>query len=251
MTKDKVTEALVGALKQALAEPKEQRLFKSGKLDGLFPGRSSVHTEAATWALRDGLLEVVRTEVRGKTSIDWVRSTPQAVQFVHDQEAPLQTLKDLRSVLQTTREGLPVWLAEMRRDVQALVTHLTEETQRWTHRLDHLSQRVEEAILRLEAGEAATANGCPPAVSWTHEALVYLDRRRDGGAAGPCPLPELFAALRQHHTDLSLKTFHEGLRRLHERHALRLLPFAGPAGELPEPEYALPDGAAVLYFAAR
>jgi hypothetical protein len=251
MTTDKVTEALVGALKQALAEAKEQRLFKSGKLDGLFPGRSSVNTEAANRALRDGLLEVVRTEVRGKTSIDWVRSTPRAVQFVHELESPLQNLKDLRNVLHTTREGIPAWLAEMRRDLQALVAHLTEETQRWTHRLDHLGQRVEEAILRLEAGDGAAVDGRSRPVSWTHEALIYLDRRRESGAAGPCPLPELFVALREHDADLSLKTFHEGLRRLHERHALQLLPFTGPPGELPEPEYALPDGAAVLYFAAR
>jgi hypothetical protein len=251
MTTDKVTEALVSALKQALAEPKEQRLFKSGKLDGLFPGRSSVHTEAANRAVRDGLLEVVRTEVRGKTSIDWVRSTPRAVQFVHELESPLQNLKDLRNVLHATREGIPVWLADMRRDLQTVITHLTAETQRWTHRLDHLAQRVEEAILRLEADEGAAANGRLPPVSWTHEALAYLDRRRESGAAGPCPLPELFAALREHHADLSLKTFHDGLRRLHERHALRLLPFSGPPSDLAEPEYALPDGAAVLYFAAR
>jgi hypothetical protein len=251
MTKDKVIESLVEALKQAIVESKEQRLFKSGKLEGLFPGRSAVHTEAANRALRDGLLEVVRTETRGKTTIDWVRSTPRAVQFVHEQESPLQTLKDLRTVLQTTREGVPVWLAEMRRDLQALAAHLTEETQRWTHRLDHYSRQVEEAIRRLEAGEPVMVNGSPSGRSWTHEALVYLDRRRAGGATGPCPLPELFAALYEHHAGLSLKEFHEGLRRLHERHALQLLPFSGPAGELPEPEYALPDGGAVLYFAAR
>jgi hypothetical protein len=250
MTKDKVTEALVSALKQALVEAKEQRLFKSGKLDGLFPGRSGVHTEAANQALREGLLEVVRTETRGKTTIDWVRSTPRAVQFVHEQESPLGVLKDLRGVLQTTREGVPVWLAEMRRDLQTLVSHLSEETERWTNRLNHMSRQVEEAILRLETGEAAVAGGSE-AVSWPQQALIYLDRRREGGAAGPCPLPELFAAMRQDHADLSLRGFHEGLRRLHDRHALRLLPFSGPAADLPEPEYALPDGAAVLYFAAR
>ena len=48
MTKDKVTEALVEGLKQALAEPGEQRLFKSGKLTGLFPGRTGANAEAAT-----------------------------------------------------------------------------------------------------------------------------------------------------------------------------------------------------------
>src|SRR5688500_13815185 len=40
MGMDKVTETLVTALKQALTEPNEQRLFKSGKLAGLFPGRT-------------------------------------------------------------------------------------------------------------------------------------------------------------------------------------------------------------------
>jgi len=248
---DKVTETLVAALKQALAEPAEQRLFKSGKLAGLFPGRSGVNAEAATRALRDGLLEVVRTESRGKVVLEWVRPTPRAVHFVHDHESPVRALEDLRTALQTTREAVPVWLAEMRRDLQALATQLTEEAQRWTHRLDALSLRVEEALRRAEAGESPAANGSVPAISWASEALGYLDRRRDGGATGHCPLPELFAALRQQHADLSVKAFHDGLRRLHDRRALRLLPFTGQPSALPEPEYALPDGGAVLYYAAR
>ena len=37
---DKLTEVLLEALKQALAEPGEQRLFRSGKLPGLFSSRS-------------------------------------------------------------------------------------------------------------------------------------------------------------------------------------------------------------------
>ena len=58
---DKVTEALIDALKQCLADPAEQRLFKSGKLDGLFAGRTGANAEAASRALADGLLEVVRS----------------------------------------------------------------------------------------------------------------------------------------------------------------------------------------------
>jgi len=42
--------------------------------------------------------------------------------------------------------------------------------------------------------------------------------------------------------------FHEGLRRLQERRALRLLPADDSAG-LPQPEYALFDGSRVLYSA--
>ena len=250
MTRDKVTDALVEALKQALAEPGEQRLFRSGKLAGLFAGRGGVNAAAATRALRDDLLQVVRTESRGKTSIDWVRPTPRAVQFVHDHESPVRVLEELREVLRSNREGMPVWLAEVRRDLQALVVQVTEEAQRWTHRLEVLSQRVEEALLRAEAGQAAAVNG-PAASSWTTAALSYLDRRRDGGGAGHCPLPELFAALKEQHADLSVKAFHEGLRRLHDRRALRLLPFTGAAAKLPEPEYALLEGGTVLYYAAR
>src|SRR6059058_291622 len=60
MSTDKVLDALIAALKQALAEPDEQRLFRSGKLPGLFATRSGANAEAAERAVRDGLLEVVR-----------------------------------------------------------------------------------------------------------------------------------------------------------------------------------------------
>src|SRR5436309_3448963 len=115
---DKVTAILLEALRQGAAAGGEQRLYRSGKLPGLFAGRTTVHSELASQAVRDGLLEVVRTETKGK-----------------------------------------------------------EES-------------------------------------------------------------------------LTVKDFHVGLRRLHDRGALRLLPFEGPEGP-PEPEYALLDGAAMYYFAAR
>jgi hypothetical protein len=82
------------------------------------------------------------------------------------------------------------------------------------------------------------------------DALNYLDRRRNGGATGPCPLPELFGALARQHAGLSVTAFHEGLRRLNDCRAVQLQPADGP-GELPQPEYALLDGGALLYFAAR
>ena len=44
--------------------------------------------------------------------------------------------------------------------------------------------------------------------------------------------------------ELSLAGFHDGLRRLGDYRVVRLLP---DAGQLAEPEYALIDGATVLY----
>lgn len=251
MTKDKVTEALLDALKLALAEPGEQRLFKSGKLSGLFPSRSGANAEAAVQALRDHLLEIVRTETKGKTTIEWVRLTPRGVDFVHDHESPILVLRELRTVLQTTRDGVPLWLADLRRDVQTLGTQLADEVQRVLHQLEALQQRVEEALRRADASGPQVPDGVRSAVPWALEALAYLDRRQTGGAGSECALPELFAALREQHADLTLTTFHDGLRRLRDSRALRLLPFTDLTQQLPEPEYALLDGASMFYYVSR
>lgn len=248
---DKVTEALAAALKQALAEPGEQRLYKSGKLAGLFPGRTGAGGEAAAQALRDGLLEMVRTETKGKTAIEWVRLTPRGVNFLHDHESPVLVLRELRAALQTSRDGVPTWLTQMRQDLQAFEAQLAADAQKYLQRLDALTRRVEEALLRADALGPIVPDGIASSSPWARDALVYLDRRRSNGAAEGCPLPELFEALREQHADLGLTAFHDGLRRLYDRRAVRLLPYTGPAEQLPQPEHAILDGAAVLYYASR
>lgn len=248
---DKVTETLVEALKLALAEPGEQLLFKSGKLPGLFAGRAGVNAEAAAQALRDGLLEVVRTEAKGKTTLEWVRITPRAMEYLHQQESPVEALKDLRTILQANREAIPLWLAEMQRELHALCGRLTEEAQRWTHRLEALGAQVEAALRRADVAGAQLSDGMRTETPWAVDALTYLDHRRSGGANGDCPLPELFAALRDRYPELALSAFHDSLRRLHDRRALRLLPFTASPGEMSEPEYALLDGANLFYYVTR
>ncbi|MBY0525755.1 MAG: hypothetical protein K2R98_20285 [Gemmataceae bacterium] len=248
---DKVTEALLAALKQALAHSGEERLFKSGKLSGLFPGRAGTNAEAALRALQDGLLEVVRTESKGKTTIEWVRITPRGVNYLHDTEAPVVVLRELRAALQTSREGVPAWLAQLRQDFLAFETRMADDAAKYLQQLAALSRRVEEALHRAESHGAALPNGAAAAVPWASDALNYLVRRQDSGATGDCPLPELFAALRDTHVELSLTGFHDGLRRLTDLRALRLVPFTASAEQLPQPEYALLDGADVLYYAAR
>jgi hypothetical protein len=240
----------VEALRQALAEPAEQRLYKSGKLEGLFPGRTGANAAAAERALRDGLLEVARTETKGKTVIDWVRLTPRGVDFLHDHDSPVRALQELRTALEVNQQAVPLWLAEMRAGLQAFDERLAADAQKWVQRLEALTRRVEEALRRLEAAAPLLPPDVAEAHPWAIDALNYLDRRRSGGAPGDCPLPELFAAVVRQHPALSVSAFHEGLRRLHDRRALRLRPAASLA-DLPQPEYALLDGAAVLYYAAR
>jgi hypothetical protein len=251
-----VEQSLVNALRQALSEPGEQRLYRSGKLSGLFPNRNGVHGSAAAEALRDGLLESVRTETKGKTVIEWVRLTPHGVEFLHDRESPLIPLQELRSTLRLNQQAMPVWLTEMRGALQAMDERLAADARKWLERLDALARRVDETLRRLEQ----SAPLLPPEIAqehpWAIDALNYLDRRRlaagtsANGDTLSCPLPELFAALMRQHPDLSVRMYHEGLRRLHERRLVQLQP-AASLDDLPQPEYALLEGAAVFYHVAR
>ncbi len=248
MPTDKVTEALLEALKQGLARPGEHRLYRSGKLDGLFPGRGGAGAEASARALREGLIETVRTEAKGKTVIDWVRLTPRAVDFVHEHESPLRALEELRAELRATRDGVPAWSEEVRRSLAALGDRMAEDSARMLQRVEALSARVEEALRRLALLGPNLPDGVAKAVPWAEDALTYLERRRAGGAAGPCPLSDLFAALAGRQPEFTIARFHDGLRRLHERRLVHLLPAAAGPGEAPPAEYALFDGGAVYYY---
>jgi hypothetical protein len=247
---DKVTSTLLAALKKALAEPGEQRLFRSGKLDGLFRSRGGAAAEAAARALRDGLLDVVRTEAKARVLIDWVRPTPKAVVFVHEQQAPTAALHELRDALQMTRMSLPVWVANLQQRLDELGGELEREMHAVSRRLDALCRRVEEAIERAEAARPRLDGEVARHIPWAGDALEHLDRRRDGGLETACPLSELFAAVRELHPALTVAEFHHGLRRLFDRGLVRLLPPEGPSA-VAEPEYALLDGFATYYYAQR
>jgi hypothetical protein len=246
---DKVTEALVQGLKQAAAAGGEQRLFRSGRFSGIFRSRAGAGGEAATRAVRDGLLEVVRNEARGKTIVEWVRLTPAGLEFLHTQESPLAALQELQAALRMSREGVPVWMAQIREELDTLAARLNEEVQRISRRLEVLTQCVTEALRRAAAAAPQLPAETTAAVPWGPQAVDYLHKRREGGAAVECSLPELFAAVHPQHPQLTIKEFHAGLRRLADRGILKLLP---PTDDqpLPEPEYAFLDGTKTSYYAA-
>jgi hypothetical protein len=252
MGADKVTEALLDGLKLALAENgREQRLFRSGKLAGVFAGRTGVNGEAARRAIADELLNVVRTETKGKTTTEWVRLTPRGERFLHEQESPVRALDELRAALQAARDGVPAWQAEIRRDLDALAERLTEDSRQFLRTLEALTGRVEQVLRRLEQAGPDLPEPVRAAVPWGLDAVAFLDRRRADGHAGGCPLPDLFAAVSVQHPGLAVSAFHDGLKRLQEERALRLLPLTTPSEELPEPEFALFDRDGVFYHAAR
>ncbi len=234
VTDPRRTEHLLDALKTALATPGEHRLFRSGKIAGLFPARTGPAGEAAMQAVRDGLLETIRTEAKGKFVTEWVRATPKAVGFVHENDSTRSILRELKDVLQATRTGVPAWMAEAKQELAALSASFEVRAAAMLARLDDLAKRCEAALRRAEATGSAIAEPVARVVPWAMAALDYLDKRSETGAGGECPLPELFHALRERLPELTLPEFHDGVKRLHDVRAVRLLP-----GELAEPEYAV------------
>jgi hypothetical protein len=240
---DATQSLLLDALRAAAGHDGEIRLYRSGKLPGLFAARTTAHAEAAAHGLRDGLIEVVRSETRGKTVAEFVRVTPKGLDIVVKNESPARAMDELRDVLATNGQNLPGLVAEIRRELEALTRHSVDEVTRIGKRLDRLAEQVEAALRKAETQRLAAP------VAWGPAALEYLDGHRKVTGQGGCPLPKLFAALLEYQHDLGIKEFHAGLRGMQQHGLLRLLPYDAADGP-PQPEYALPDGEALLYYVA-
>jgi hypothetical protein len=238
---------LFDALKLGAAEAGEQRLYRRGKLPGLFAQRTSVNAEIADAAVKDGLLEVTRVETTGKATIEWVRVTQKGQQFLVDGESPIRALEELREALAVHQQGLPAWAGQMNARIDTLSRSFVGEIEAMRQRLDQLAGNVEAALARIEA---VRAEADLPETPWGPEALDALERRKQVGLGTRCPLADLFAALKETHAELTVKEFHAGLKSLQDRRLIALLPGVG-SGDTPGPEYALLDGPAVFYYASR
>lgn len=236
--------ALLEALKAGSLERGEARLYRRGKLPGLFGQRTRLNAEIADQAVKDGLLEIARIETVGKTTVEWVRVTPKGLNFLLEIESPARALEELRESLALNKEGLPAWAAQMQARIDELAANFHTEIALMRDRLEQLSQRAVSAIERLEAAKAAPT---PAVVPWAGETLDFLERRRQVGLGKRCPLADLFAALKERLAELTIKEFHAGLKRLHEAKTIALWPSTGN-GDAPGPEYALLDGAALYYY---
>src|SRR5262245_49656700 len=232
---ERLTPLILEALRTASLNPGEHRLYRAGKTPGLFPNRAGLSGEAAQEALRAGLLEEARAEVRGKSTVQWVRATPAGIQFLQEKESPLSALNDLRELLKNASNALPPWAARLGDKVESLCRQLQEEATEWTKQLDSMGQRVEDALRRAELAKTKK-----PVASLGASVLAYLDQRDSLLTQAACTLPELFSAVQAASPKLTIKAFHEELLRLRDGQTIQLIPFSGSLADLPEPEYALP-----------
>jgi len=216
------TELLLDALKAAVAETRDHRLFSSGKFTGLFPNRSTACAEAAHEANSLGLFETVRTETKAKQVIEWVRITPKGIAFLHDHDSPKAVLQDLKATLNATAAGIPDWMHDTREQLAELKIDFESKAGEMIAQLAELTTRVEAALRRVDAATPKLPSILQTVVPWGVTALEYLDHRREVLVSGECSLRELFVALRPKFPDLSVPDFHTGLRRLHDNRSIQL-----------------------------
>lgn len=240
-------ELLLDGLKAAIATPGEHRLFRFGRLAGLFPSRAGLSAEAAGLALRLGLIESTRSEIRGKLVVEWVQATTRAVGYVHEHDSPKSVLRELKVVLQATRDGVPVWMKEAKAEIADISYRFDRRANALLKRLDEVAERIDSVLRRAEAKAPSVAEPVGRMIPWAVDALEYLDHRAEGGATGPCPLPELFHAIRLKQPDLPLPAFHDGVRRLHDLRAIRL----AESDMMAEPEHAVLADGKLMYAAIR
>ena len=228
-------ELLLDALKTAVGEARDHRLFSSGKFSGLFPNRSTACAEAAHEANGLGLFETVKTESKGKQVIEWVRITPKGIAYLHDHDSPKAVLQDLKATLSATSAGIPAWMHDTREQLAELKIEFESKAGEMLVQLAELTSRVEAALRRVDAATPRLPSILQTVVPWGVTALEYLDSRRDVLASGDCSLRELFTALRPKFADLTVPEFHAGLRRLHDNRSIQLnRALAGT-----DPEYAI------------
>jgi hypothetical protein len=96
---DKLTPLILDALARAVAEPTGQPLHAAKADPGLFPA-SAAAKPAAQKCLQEGLIHVVRTDVKGKQARDLYAATDRGLKFLIDHGSPKQVLEDFVRVLE-------------------------------------------------------------------------------------------------------------------------------------------------------
>lgn len=232
---DRPSDFIVAALRLAEEHPLGLALYRSGKSNGLFPPKVELAGEAANFALDQGLLQIVK-----ESNPEVYRATPKGIAWLDETQNPKEALEKLLLELATHESNMPVWLADLKGQLQALTQKLHNHLEEQGNQLQKLRSKVETALLRLEKVGEKSLHGKTLA-GWQVDAIVHLERLKKSGAT-QCSLADLYKEVHAAHPELSLPEYHAGLLLLRDHGSVTLLTHPGPIRELAEPEFALMDG---------
>ena len=134
---DKLTPLILDALARAAADPAGVPLYASKTDPGLFP-LSSAAKPAAKKCLDDGLLQLCRTDVKGKTARELYAATDKGMSYLVEHASPKQVIDDFVRILE-----------ERRGDVRGLRC----EAKRIADGIDGLMRVVSSLVLLSPRGE--------------------------------------------------------------------------------------------------
>ena len=246
---DKSTQFMIDALSRAATDPNGIALFGSKSEPGLFPATTSARL-AAQRCRDEGYLQVVRSESRGKKTVEVCVLTEKGLAYLTRQACPRQVVEDFLRTL------------ELR---ESQVERMLRATQQMADSLRSMRTAVVEILPQLKERDAVLRNGVhhpelngkptpvqPESVPlWTLVLARLSEWHVSAGASQDCPLPELFRRLVQESGSPTIGEFHDCLRLLHDEHQVYLHPWTGPLYELPEPAFALLIGHEIAYYASR
>jgi hypothetical protein len=273
---DKFTQLMTEALSRAAADPGGVPLYAGKTEPGLFPTTGAAKP-AAQRCLDEGYLQIIRTETRGKQTVEICRITDAGLQFLLERHSPREVLEDFVRVLEARQDQVDTLLHTAR--------HMAEGICGLRDTVAAILPRMVEARVPIPGSLSAVQpphaqNGHSPATGLPRGAYsevppvtgspVYTPRRvktpqeelagailthlfdwaASAGAGQDCPLPELYRALSPREQPPTIGEFHDCLRQLHARRQVYLHPWTGPLYTMPEPTLALLVGHEVAYYAS-
>ncbi|MDW8222873.1 MAG: hypothetical protein RMJ82_07990 [Gemmatales bacterium] len=229
-------EALViAALKRGLAASEGLHLFASGRQPGLFP-RQRVGRQAAEFCLQRGWLEAVSEATALAKGQERYWPSEAGVRWLVEQGYARLVLEALSQQIGECERHWQTW---------------AEQVGQIQRQLEQLRRRLETALAVLNS-EKQEPERLPiwQAEVWQHTLQRCLRHWQDTHPQEDCPLPELFRQVQAQHPYLTVGAFQDSLRRGHAQGRILLHPWAGPIHEIPEPEFALLIGHALVYYAS-
>ena len=252
---DKASRLIRDALSRAAVEPEGCALLASKSEPGLFPS-TSLAKSAAERCKAQGLLQIVRTENKGKAAREICVITDKGRQLLLRESSPREVLEDFVRVLESRKSEVEV---------------LNESVERMQQSLENMQAAVADVVPRLLDSHSSSWNGSPangvhmngsavllapppPSATTATDALIAevkakLAEWHVAGGSEDCPLPELYRRL-ETAGNTSIGQFHDCLRQLHDDRMIYLHPWTGPLYALPEPVFALLVGHEIGYYAS-
>lgn len=246
---DKLTPLILDALARAAADPAGAPLYASKTEAGLFPNVSAAKP-AAKKCLDDGLLQLARTDAKGKAR-ELYAATDRGLNYLVEHASPKEVIDDFVRLLEERRGEVRQLLGEAKRiadgieGLVAVVSRLNAsplgERGRGEGESGLVSQESPSPLTPFPQGREG-----PEKTGLTAHLLAALHQwSASTSVARDCPLPDLYRALP---TPPSVGEFHDALRQLHREGRISLHPWTGPLYALPEPLFALMVGHEIAYY---